>query len=268
MGGKTALQVTPELMEQAHAGGFTLHDHVGDAPTDGYMVSLDKHSEESMPIADLRPEMIEAFVGKHSENLAKKGNYLGGWLDRGRFYLDVSGHIPDLNRATGAAVRNKQLGIYDLSNKRTVDTDEAGWRTGHPGVVGKRRRGTAHPAQERSARSGQHSARGSRVTAAGKDNCPACGKGLRSYDLSGTKDHQGQSWCKGCLPDKIKEQMKEANVFDALKGPIEASRPDDEEDFASAAWPSDHHPDNGNKLKSTPDDWHRRDKNQRWTGKA
>ena len=33
MGFHTALQVTPELMDEARQGGFTLHDHVGDGPT-------------------------------------------------------------------------------------------------------------------------------------------------------------------------------------------------------------------------------------------
>lgn len=266
MGSRTALQVTPELMEQAHKGGFTLHDHVGDAPTEGYMVSLDKNTEHSMPIADLRPEHIQAFVDKHADRLGSPGNYLGGWLDGGKFYLDISSHIPDLNRATGAAVRNKQLGIYDLGKGRTIDTEEAGYLTGHPGVVGRRNRGTAHSAQGRSASGGQRAARGSRVTAAGKDRCPACGRGIRSYDLSGTEDHKGQKWCKGCLPDGIKQQMKKSNLLDAVSTKVAGD--EDEDDYASAAWPSDHHPDTGNKLKSTPDDWHRRDKNQRWTGKA
>lgn len=266
MGHHTALQVTPELMEHAHQGGFTLHDHVGDAPTDGYMVSLDKNTEHSMPIADLRPEHIQAFVDKHVDKLGQQGNYLGGWLDGGKFYLDISSHIPDLNRATGAAVRNKQLGIYDLGKGRTINTEEAGYLTGHPGVVGRRNRGTAHSAQGRPASGGQRAARGSRVTTAGKDNCPSCGRGIRSYDLSGTEDHKGQKWCKGCLPDGIKQQMKESNLLDAVSTRVAGG--EDEDDYASAAWPSDHHPDTGNKLKSTPDDWHRRDKNQRWTGKA
>lgn len=271
MGHHTALQVTPELMDHAHKGGFTLHDHVGDAPTSGYMVSLDKNTEHSMPIADLRPEHIQAFVDKHASHLGKPGNYLGGWLDGGRFYLDISSHVPDLNRATGAAVRNKQLGIYDLGKGRTMNTEEAGYLTGHPGVVGKRNRGTAHSPQGRPAEGGQRAARSSRSAAS--DSCPACGRGIRGYDLSGVADHKGQKWCAGCLPDGIKKQMeserdtkRKGNLLDAVATKVDAD--DDDADFAAAAWPSDHHPDSGNKLKSTPDDWHRRDKNQRWTGKA
>lgn len=263
MGTHTALQVSPELMDMAHKGGFTLHDHIGDAPTDGYMVSLDKNTEHSMPITDLRPQHIQAFADKHANNLGQQGNYLGGWLDGGKFYLDISSHIPEINRATAAAVRNKQLGIYDLTHGRTIDTDEAGWMIGAPGVVGKKRRGTAYPSQGRPAQGGQRAARSSR--SASSDTCPACGRGIRSYDLSGVTDHKGQKWCAGCLPDGIKKQMdsqKKSNILDAVSTPI---IPDDDEDFATDAWPSDHHPDTGNKLKATPADWHHRDKNQRWT---
>lgn len=261
---KTALQVTPELMNMARSGGFTLHDHIGDAPTTGYMVSLDKSTEDSLPISELTPEYVQAFADKHADKLKVPGNYFGGWLNSdGRFYLDISSHTPDLNQATKGAFGNKQLGIYDLTNGKTITTEDAGWRTGYPGIVGRRRnRGTAHIAQERSGGGGQRTAQGGGVTATtrrGKaEDCPACGKHIRSYDLSGVEDHRGQRWCHGCLPKGIKEQMDRER---------KASRAeDDEEDFASDAFPSDHHPDTGNKLKSTPDDWYRRDNNQRWTG--
>ena len=103
---------------------------------------------------------------------------------------------------------------------------------------------------------------------ADKNTCPACGKGLRDYDLSGTTDHQGQRWCHNCIPAGIKAQMKKdaANIFDALKGPVEAARSEEDgDDFATDEWPSDHHPGLRDKLKATPSDWHHRDKNQRWT---
>jgi hypothetical protein len=252
MGFHTALQVTPELMDEARGGGFTLHDHVGDGPTSGYMVSMDKNTEDSRPMDELTPEVVQGFADKHANALAQSGNYLGGWLDGGRFYLDISSHIPDLNRATNSAVRNKQLGIYDLNHGRTLDTDEAGWMTGAPGVVGKKQRGTSYSPQGRPAKGRQRAARSRRTTTAGKENCPSCGKGLRSYDLSGVTDHRGQRGCHNHVPAGIKAQMRHAA----------------EEDFATDEWPSEHHPDTGNKLKSTADDWHRRDKNQRWTGKA
>lgn len=65
-----------------------------------------------------------------------------------------------------------------------------------------------------------------------------------------------------------REQLAKHRSTLAPQGAVTASRADDdEEDFASDAFPSDHHPDTGNTLKATPDDWHRRDRNQRWTGR-
>ena len=155
-----------DVMNSAKQGGFTLHDHVGDGPTDGYMVSLDKQTEYKRPISELTPDDVRNFVTKHSAELTKPNNYLGGWLDGGQFYLDISSHIPDLNRATSEAVRSHQLGIYDLAHGRTINTDEAGWLTGNPGIVGSRNHDrVSHLAQGRPRSGGQHSASGSRSAA-------------------------------------------------------------------------------------------------------
>lgn len=141
MGYRVALQVTPELMQQAQQGGFTLHDHVGDAPTHGYMVSLAKNAEQKLPMSELSPQHVQNFVGQHTRELANPDTYLGGWLDGPSFYLDVSSHRPTLDRAARDAAANNQLGIYDLDHGKTIDTEEAGWRTGLPQIVGGRDRG-------------------------------------------------------------------------------------------------------------------------------
>ena len=133
-------------MEHARQGGFTLHDHVGDAPTNGFMVSRDKSTERMLPMEHLTPQHISDFVNKHTAELSHPDNYLGGWLDNGKFYLDISSHVPHLGRATTEAVRAQQLGIYDLGRGQTLGTEEAGWMTGHPGVVGSRH--TAQRAQD------------------------------------------------------------------------------------------------------------------------
>lgn len=175
-----------EVMDAARQGGFTLHDHVGDGPTEGYMVSLYKDSEFSKPMTELTPEHVRNFVAQNSEALGKPHHYLGGWLQDGKFYLDVSVHIPDINRATAQAVRNQQLGIYDLNRGRTIHTEEAGYMTGSPAVLGSRNRGrnspVPPPAQGRPGSGGRHSEESRRTAAAegrgqhrplGRDGRPA-----------------------------------------------------------------------------------------------
>lgn len=134
-----APQVNQSLLDAAHNdGGFTLHDHVGDAPTTGYMVSLDKDSEYALPLAQLTARRIKKFVKKHLKTLSHPLAYLGGWLDGPNFYLDVSHHRDSLYDAARDAHANKQLAIYDLKNKKSMTTEEAGWATGLPGIVGRR----------------------------------------------------------------------------------------------------------------------------------
>jgi hypothetical protein len=151
--GRVALPVmdekwTSDVMDAAKKGGFTLRDHVGDGPTSGHMVSLYKDSEFKRPIRELNADDVRNFVSKNAEALDKPHHYLGGWLEGGHFYLDVSVHVPEMNRATTEAVRNHQLGIYDLNNGRTLDTSEAGYLTGHPGVVGSRNDGPVSPSAQ------------------------------------------------------------------------------------------------------------------------
>lgn len=154
-----------EVMDAANEGGFTFHDHVGDGPTDGYMVSLYKNCETKLPMQELTADHVRDFCTRHADLLARPHHYLGGWLDKGHFYLDVSVHVPKVDQALRDAIRARQLGVYDVTNKRTMDTDEEGWRRGLPGVVGSRhgQRAAAvpYPAQGRPTEGGGHSARGS-----------------------------------------------------------------------------------------------------------
>lgn len=125
----------PGLVDLAKQGGFTLHDHVGDGPTSGYMVSRDKNTETSMPIESLQPKMIGDFVNKNSRTLSQPGNYLGGWLDGKNFYLDVSTHRPTIDRASADAVKGSQLAIYDLNHDTAINTPDAVWQSGDPGLA-------------------------------------------------------------------------------------------------------------------------------------
>lgn len=129
------INVNDELMNQAKGGGFTLHDHVGDAPTNGYMVSLHKNTEKSLPMNQLNPGMVSKYVGEHTRDLAHPDSYLGGWLDGKNFYLDVSSHRPSLDRATHDAIRSNQLGIYDLAHGQTLYTPNALDQTGDIGLA-------------------------------------------------------------------------------------------------------------------------------------
>lgn len=102
--------------------GFTMHDHIGDAPSQGFMVSLDKGSEETVPITDISPEKVSDYMSVHQQELRDPNNYLGGWTYKGNVFLDISRHVPDQEQAVRLAKANNQLGIYDLGAGQTIMT--------------------------------------------------------------------------------------------------------------------------------------------------
>ena len=97
--------------------GFTVHDHLGDAPTTGYMVSLQGY-EEPYPLQELEaaPEIIEAYFEEHEPIISQPGNYFGAWLHKGNVYLDVSRHFDNVSEALEAGREWNQLAIFDLSH--------------------------------------------------------------------------------------------------------------------------------------------------------
>ena len=103
--------------------GFSFHDHPGDGPQSGYMVSVDRSSENVVPIWHLSSKYIADYMALHQAQLADPTNYLGGWVYKGNLYLDISKHVPDRQTALDLAKQHHQLGIYDLGDHETVMTD-------------------------------------------------------------------------------------------------------------------------------------------------
>lgn len=105
-------------------GGFSMHDHIGDAPTIGYMVSLDKADEQVEDLQDITPSDIQEYRDEHASALAHPDVYLGAWENDGKVYLDVSAHFDDLSKAMKAASSNDQLAVYDLGTGRSLMTSD------------------------------------------------------------------------------------------------------------------------------------------------
>lgn len=103
-------------------GGFTLHDHVGDGPTGGYMVSVTKGTEEVHDVAAMTPETIAAYRDKHAAQLADPDVFLGAWVYQGKAYLDISTHVQGKSQALALAKQHDQIGIYDLTSGSTILT--------------------------------------------------------------------------------------------------------------------------------------------------
>ncbi len=93
-------------------GGFSV-SRGGAPPTGGVMVAR-TGSEEVVPgVADAAS--ISAFAEKHDAELGRDRAFLGGWVDDGSTYLDVSQSFPPGPQADNAMVANNQLAGFDVA---------------------------------------------------------------------------------------------------------------------------------------------------------
>ena len=106
--------------------GFTAKDALGDAPTNGYMVSQEG-TEDKTPFAYLNADDIGNFGQAHADEIAQPGNYQGGWKgDDGQFYQDISQNHGNPWEAAQAAEDGNQIAMYDLNpGGGEVNTEEA-----------------------------------------------------------------------------------------------------------------------------------------------
>ena len=98
---------------------------LGSRPTTGYMVSPYKDRERIVSIHVGRALVAAAVKGFRDQNrdlLAKPGHILGMWRNGDKVYLDVSLNIRDLAEAKGVGRGAKQLKIWDVANKKEMDT--------------------------------------------------------------------------------------------------------------------------------------------------
>jgi len=105
-------------------GGFSIHDHIGDGPTTGYMVSMNKNTERDFAAKDLTADHIRQYQEDHADELSQAGYYFGAWHnpEDGRVYLDVSKNFKDKDEAMKAAKGADQIAIFDLSTFNSVVT--------------------------------------------------------------------------------------------------------------------------------------------------
>lgn len=109
-------------------GGFSLSLR-GDRPKSGWMVSK-LGSERSFSIEQMAEAQqmefvpgnpwhenltreVERFVKDHGADLQEPGAYLGGWVDGGRLFLDVSYNFQDEGEALRFAEDNEQFAMYN-----------------------------------------------------------------------------------------------------------------------------------------------------------
>lgn len=107
--------------------GFTYSLVHKSSPKEGYALSVFKHSErmiEGKPTAN----HISKFIQDHRDHLTRDPRmHVGGWYNKDdkKTYLDVSLIEKDKKEALRLAQKHKQLAIFDLKNKKTINTPKA-----------------------------------------------------------------------------------------------------------------------------------------------
>lgn len=101
-------------------GGISYNVTTGEAnPKTGYMVSI-LGFEKQFRTNNITDKDIKEYVLDNAHELWGENRYLGGWLDNGTVYLDISVNILDVTNACYTGIINKQKTIYDCSNKRSI----------------------------------------------------------------------------------------------------------------------------------------------------
>lgn len=113
------------LEEIRRSHGFTVHDHFGDSPRSGYMVSISPATEKVIPLASVTAQDIADYRNAHKDLLADPDNYFGAWVWEGNVYLDISRNVRDRDEALALGRRYNQLGIYDLARGETIEVPVA-----------------------------------------------------------------------------------------------------------------------------------------------
>ena len=98
-------------------------------PKNGFALSVAKNTEKVVALdyqtRDEVKAQLKAYVRQHWDKIKSEGNFLGGWIDNGKLYLDISNVVKDKNEAIAKARKADQLAIFDLGKGETVQLKKA-----------------------------------------------------------------------------------------------------------------------------------------------
>jgi len=97
-------------------------------PKNGFALSINKNTEKVIDLTANRKSIrddITNYVRAYREGIKSPDNFLGGWVDKGKLYLDVSKVITDKREAVRLARNADQLAIFDLAHGKTISLKRA-----------------------------------------------------------------------------------------------------------------------------------------------
>ena len=76
-----------------------------------------------MPQEKIHNGIIAHYAKEHVELLRKPNHYLGGWISKGKVYLDIAVNKSARHEAMYLARKHNQLKIYDVVRGMEIETD-------------------------------------------------------------------------------------------------------------------------------------------------
>ncbi len=108
-------------------GGATFNIVTGTSPTTGFVVSEKGFEDVTSIFGDdvtkqiLISSAVSLFIGKNGVELNDPINFLGGWIDDGELFLDISRVYDNEHDALRIAVENGQKAYYSIDNDKTTE---------------------------------------------------------------------------------------------------------------------------------------------------
>lgn len=101
--------------------GFSYNINTGEFNPDyGYFVSI-QGFEATFDLSEFEDKNLKQYIMGNSEQLADHDRWLGGWVDDGKVYLDVSLKTEFLERAVYLGILNNQRSVYDAYKSKVIN---------------------------------------------------------------------------------------------------------------------------------------------------
>ena len=102
------------------AGGFTYQPVDDTTPTKGYALSVFRGAEKVFDVESVTEDDIYNYLIEHKDKFEDPGVHVGGWVDDGKVYLDLSIVVEDREKAEKLGIEHDQLAMFDLANFNTI----------------------------------------------------------------------------------------------------------------------------------------------------
>lgn len=103
-------------------GGFTYDARTNRLKRTGFAVSIDKSAEKVTTESNFAKngiEMVKKFLAEQRERLGVARQHLGGWIERGKVYLDISTVVRTAQEAADLGRKHDQIAFFDLATFTT-----------------------------------------------------------------------------------------------------------------------------------------------------